>query len=131
MRPEPEDSQALEFLPLNSDIFLGVGPAGLPNLQGCHVFLKCSQVPVHPVLDGKTMAVPTRTKGGVEPHHAPGLDDEILEDLVEGLPKVDVAVGIRGSIMEQKPRASASCLPDPVIETEGLPALKPLQLALR
>jgi len=56
----------------------------------------------HRVLDGHAVVVPTRHIGGVIPAHRIRADDHILENLVEGMPHVDVAVRIGRTVVENE-----------------------------
>ena len=46
------------------------------------------------------MAVPAGDVGGVEAGHGLGLDDEVLDALVEGVAEVDGAVGVGRAVVE-------------------------------
>ncbi len=52
------------------------------------------------MLDGHAVAVPTWDIGGVLPFEGVVLDDDVFEDLVEGVAHVDVAVGEGRSIVQ-------------------------------
>jgi hypothetical protein len=46
------------------------------------------------------------TYGRVEARHALALDDDVLEDLVDRVPDVDVAIGVRGPIVQDEARTA-------------------------
>ena len=50
---------------------------------------------------GQAVAVPARHVRRVEAQHVAGLDDEVLEDLVERRADVDLAVGVRRPVVQQ------------------------------
>src|SRR5206468_12104324 len=131
MGPVAENSKSLEFLPLDLHELFGVGPAGSPDLQGPHGLLLRPQLPVDAMLDGETMAIPPGPIRGVEPHHGSRLDHEVLDNLVERLAEVDVAIGVRGAVVEKESRTSPPGLPDELIESDAFPVLQPPRLPLR
>src|SRR3712207_7076676 len=54
----------------------------------------------------RSMAVPARHVARVVAGHVPALDDHVLEDLVDGVPHVDIAVRVRRSVVQHPDRAS-------------------------
>ena len=48
------------------------------------------------------MGIPARDVGGLEPRHVLVLDDDVLENLIQGGADVDVAVGIGGAVVEDE-----------------------------
>ena len=97
--PIPQHPQALKLGPLDVDEFLGIFPAALPHLHLGQPELFGLQLLVHLVLDGQAVAVPAGHVRAVAAGHLPGLDDDVLEDLVEGVAQMDVAVGVRRAVM--------------------------------
>ena len=108
--PLAEDAEADELGPLDVDELQGVFPAFLPDLDEGHVLLFRAEELVDVDLDGQAVAIPAGDVGRDMPLHAPGLDDEILEDLVQGRAQVDMPVGIGGAVVEDE-RGPAGFLP--------------------
>ena len=98
--PSPQHPQPLEFLPLNIDELGGVIPAKHPDLGLAHPFFALPQRLIHLMLNRQTMAIPPGDIAAVETGHIRGLDDDVLEDLVQGGPDVDVSVGVRRAVVE-------------------------------
>jgi hypothetical protein len=49
------------------------------------------------------------------------LDDEVLEELVEGVAEVDVAVGVGGAVMQDIHGLAGACLANLAVEVLLLP----------
>ena len=75
-------------------------------------------------LDRQTVTVPAGHVVGIEPEHLLRLHNEVLEDLVERVPDVDVAVGVGRSIMQHELCAIACFPPQTVVEPNLFPALQ-------
>ena len=71
------------------------------------------------------------TYGRVEAGHRPRLDDEVLEDLVERGADVDVAVGVRRTVVQDEARGAPPGLTDARVEAVRLPARQHLRLGRR
>ena len=99
--PVAEDAQALEFLALDVHELGGVVPAQAAYRDRGQVLLALDlELLGHLVLDGEPMAVPARDVGGLPARHVARLDDDILEDFVERMPHVQVAVGVGRAVVE-------------------------------
>ncbi|KFB74299.1 MAG: hypothetical protein AW09_000410 [Candidatus Accumulibacter phosphatis] len=81
------------------------------------------------VLDRQAVAVPARHIGCVETGQRPGADDDVLEDLVDCVANVNVAVGVGRAIVQNEARASPRRLANPLVEFCLLPGSKPLRFA--
>src|SRR5262249_11193600 len=57
--------------------------------------------------------------------------DDVLEDLTERGPDMDVAVGIGRTVVKDEPRLAPGRLPQPAIKVQTLPSLKKFALLLR
>ena len=62
---------------------------------------------------------------GVEPSHSLGLNDEVLEALVQGVTKMDGAVGVGWPIVKQVGRPATGGLAQLAIEPHRGPAGEP------
>ena len=98
--PAAEDADAHELGALEVEVFLRVLAAGAADGDGVHLELFAAELLVDFDLDGEAVAVPAGDVGGVEAGHGLGLDDEVLEALVEGVAEVDGAVGVGRAVVE-------------------------------
>src|SRR2546429_4425356 len=74
---------------------------------------------------------PTGDIGRVEARHVLGLDDEILDQLVERSTEVNLAVGVGGAVVQDVGRASGARGADLSVEVMLLPIGEPLGLGDR
>ena len=95
-----EDADALELLALDVEILFGVLAAGVAHLERVHLQLFAAQRLIHLDFDGQAVAVPAGHVGRIEAGHGAGLDDEILEALVERVAEMDGAVGVGRAVMQ-------------------------------
>ena len=128
MVPVAQHPQALEFLALDVDELFGIGPAALANLHLGQAPAFGLQLLAHLVLDGQAVAIPARHVGAVVARHLAGLDDDILENLVEGVSQVNVAVGIGGPVVQHKLGAPLALRPDPAVQVDLGPAFQKQRL---
>ncbi len=110
--PVSENSQPLELAALNVEIPVRVGPAHASFVPVGNLVALRPQFLVHLVLDGQTVAVPARHKDTVVSRHVLGLDDDVLDDLVQGRPEVNVAVGVGRSVVKDVRGPPLGNLPD-------------------
>ena len=68
---------------------------------------------------------------GVEPGHLVGAVDGVLQHLVQRMAEMEVAVGVRRTVMEHEWRASGRAFPHAVPEVPCLPASEGRRLPLR
>ena len=128
MVPVAQHPQALEFGPLDVDELFGIGPAALADLHLGQAPAFGLQLLAHLVLDGQAVAIPARHVGAVVARHLAGLDDDILENLVEGVSQVNVAVGIGGPVVQDKLGAPLTLRPDPAVQVDLGPAFQKQRL---
>ncbi|VTR68162.1 hypothetical protein DESC_70002 [Desulfosarcina cetonica] len=128
--PLAHDAQALEFLTLDVDELLGVGPALAAHLGLGHLLLLGAQFLVHVVFDGQAVAVPARHVGGIEPGHLPGADDDILENLVQRRADMNMAVGIGRTVVQDKSRPTFGRLADALVQLGAFPGAELFGLLL-
>ena len=98
--PAAEDADALELRALQVDVLLRVLAAGVADRDGVHLELLAAELLVDLDLDGQAVAVPAGDVGRVEAGHGLGLDDEVLEALVERVAQVDGAVGVGRAVVQ-------------------------------
>jgi len=136
VHPVAEDPEALEFFALDVDEAQRVLPAapdlldGIHGLAHIHAGLIETELEVDLMLDRKAVTVPTRHVHGVVTEHRPRLDDEILQDLVERRPQVDVSVGVGRAVMENPQGPLRGGLANAGVDVHLLPLLEHLRLEL-
>ncbi len=137
--PVPDDAEPLEFLALHVEPMVGIGPAfaaerhhcgGIPEIRlllalGAVVLLL--DLP----FDRQAVAVPARHVIGIEAEHLLALGHHVLEDLVQRMPDMDVAVGVRRPVMQHEFGAAGGRLAQFLVEADLVPALEDFRLALR
>ena len=122
--------QPFELFFLNFDKFGGVFPAQLADLAFAEILFLLFQFLAHLMLDRQTVAIPSRNKGSVESLHALDLDDKILEHFVQCMAHMDVAVGIRRSVMENILGFTRRRLANPGVEVLSFPLFENLRLLM-
>ena len=76
------------------------------------------------------MAVPARHVARVEAGQLLGLDDHVLEDLVDRVADVQLAVGVRRTVVQHEQRRAAARDAQLLVDALLVPALDPARLAL-
>ena len=100
MLPVAEDAEALEFGLLDFYPLGGVLAADLADHMSGQSLLLALQFLFDLVLDGQAVAVPAGYIIGMVALHVPGLNDDVLQNLVEGVAHMDVAIGVGRAVME-------------------------------
>ena len=95
-----EDADALELVALDLEVLLGVLAAGVADLERVHLQLFAAESFIDFDFDGQAVAVPAGDVGRIEAGHGAGLDDEVLEALVEGVAEMDGAVGVGWAVVQ-------------------------------
>ena len=123
MRPVALDAEALEFLALHVEPVVGIGAALLPERDHRG---RIGQVRLRLVLgavvlfldlpfDRQAVAVPARDVVGIEAEHLLAARHHVLENLVERMPDMDVAVRVRRAVVQDEfiaalsPRRATAC----------------------
>ncbi|MNN31917.1 hypothetical protein D3C81_1456230 [compost metagenome] len=83
------------------------------------------------VLDRQAVAVPARHVGGVVAGEGLGADDDVLENLVDRVADVDVAVGVGRAVVEDELRPLGAELAQLAVQIDAVPVLEHFRLALR
>ena len=129
--PAAKAADALKLRGLQVDVLLRVGAAGIQDRGSRHLQLLAAQLLVDLDLDGQAVAVVAGDVGGVEAGHGLGLDDEVLQALVQRVAQVNGSVGVGRAVVKQVDRAAAAGLAQLFIEPERGPASQPKRLILR
>ena len=118
--PIPEHAEALELAGLDGQPMRGIGAAFGAELQDRHGVLVAAGLAVFLLdlpLDGQAVTVPPRDVEPVEAGHLAAAVDDVLQDLVERMADMEVAVGVGRAVMEDEffppPGGFADALPDP------------------
>ncbi len=89
-----------------------------------HLELFAAELLVDLDLDGQAVAVPAGDVGGVEAGHGLGLDDEVLDALVERVAEVDGTVGVGRAVVQDVLGRAGAGAADLVVEVAVLPAAR-------
>ena len=105
MVPLGQHTEALELLPLHVQIMERRGLAALSQIHGVDARSQFGEpaIPQGAQLDGQPVGVPAGNIGCVPAHHHPGLEQQVLQYLVEARADVNVAVGVGGAVVKHEP----------------------------
>ena len=127
MVPVAQHAQPLEILHLQRDLLGRVGAAAGLHLvarQVAPVFL------FDRVLDRQAVAVPAGNVRRVQPLELACLDHHVLENLVDRMPHVDLAVGVRRAVVQHELFVAAAGGAQLLVQALVIPLLDPTRLAL-
>ena len=128
--PVAEHAEALEVAALDVDLRVGVFAALLPELDRIELDPDLAPLLLDRNLDRQAVAVPARDVGRIETRHALGLDDDVLEDLVDRVAEMDRAVRIRRTVVQHELRPSARMFAQLRVQALVFPARQHRRLAL-
>ncbi len=139
MLPIADDAEPLELLALHVDPVLGIGAAlaaeGDDRLRvgevGLGLALLAIMLLLDAPLDRQAMAIPAGHVIGILARHLMRADDNVLQDLIEGVADVDVAVGVGRAVVQHELRAPLAGFAQRRIEAFARPARQNLGLLLR
>ena len=131
MRPVTHDAQPLEFLALDVYKLVGILTAAFPHGMGRKRLLLFAKLLLDLEFDRQTVAVPPGHIYGTVSLNVAGFYDNILEDLVQGMTKMQMAVGIRGAVMQTEGSGGAGCVQHGLIYPVFFPPAEHFRLALR
>src|SRR5574337_416879 len=124
VRPVAQDPEAPELFPLNVDKPGSILTTESPLLDQRYLCLLAAQVFIDLVFDREPVAIPSRDIGGVVAEHRLRLDDDVLQDLIERMTDVNVAIRIGGTVVEDPDLSISSDLAEPSIEIQRFPPLE-------
>ncbi len=126
-----EDTDALELFALQVEVFLGIFPARLADLQRVHLQLLASERFVDFNFDRQAVTVPSGHIRSVKTRHIVRFDDEILQALVERVAQMDGSVGVRRAVVQDVNGRAMPCLANFFIDMDLLPMGEHFRLVLR
>ena len=126
MVPVAQHAEALELLALRVDLRGRVRAREPLRFRGRQV-LAVRLLDLH--LDGHAVAVPAGHVRRVEAREPLALDDDVLEDLVDRVPDVDVAVRVRRPVVQHEARPAGGRRANRLVHLPLLPVAHPAGLA--
>ncbi|MNM88777.1 hypothetical protein D3C81_1010000 [compost metagenome] len=108
--PVTDHTQALEIAALDIDLLFGVLAALLAELFGIQLDADLAPLLFDRDLDRQAVAIPARHVGCIKAGQVTRLDDDVLEDLVDRVAQMDLAVGIRRAVVQHEQRAAFGVL---------------------
>ena len=110
--PLAQHAQALEVLELTPDLLLGIGPGKCLDLGRRHPF---AVLLFNLNFDRHAVAVPAWHISGIKTRHQPGLDNDVLQDLVNRMTNVNIPIRVGRTIVQHKQRPPSHKRSDPVV----------------
>src|SRR5690606_10613091 len=132
--PVAADAEPLQLLALGIDPVLGIGAAlgaELLDRDLVLVELLLAVLLLDLPLDRKAMAIPPRHVGRILAEQGLRAHDHVLQHMVQRVPDMHVAVGVRRAIVEDELLAPFARRADLPIQTLLLPAREDARLLLR
>ncbi len=128
--PIADHAQALEVAALQVDLLARVLAALLPEFDRVQLHADLAELLLDGDLDRQAVAIPARDVRCVEARQVLGLDDDVLEDLVDRMAQVDLAIGVRRAVMQHEGRAAGGMRAQLGVQALVLPARQDPRLAL-
>ena len=125
--PVAEHAQPLEILLLPLDLLHGVGAGEALRLFHRQVL---AVLLLDLALDRHAVAVPTGHIDCIEAREAARLDDDVLQNFVHRMADVDVAIGVRRTVVQDKFRPALGGGANLLVQPPLLPVLDPFRFAL-
>ena len=124
--PVTEDTEADEVLLLTLDLLGGESAAQLTHTVGGDVLA----VPLLDlVFDRQAVTIPPRDVGRVETGQRLRTNDDVLEDLVDRVADMNVAIGVGRTVVENETRAALRGRADTLVDVVLLPGGNPARFA--
>ena len=127
--PVAQHTEADEILALALHLALRVLTALLAKFRGTHLDARFAHFLLDVQFDRQAVAIPAGHVGRIEARQRAGLHDHVLQDLVHGVPDVDLAVRVGRAVMQDEGGCSAARGTDLSVDVLGLPAGQRLGLA--
>ena len=121
----------MELVPLDVPEFVRVLATLPAQVRGAHVLFLLAELLRDLVFDGQPVAIPARHVGRLHAFHGAGLDDDVLENFIERVADVNMAVGVRRAVMQHVQRLARPGFLNALIEPLLHPPGDELRLAIR
>ena len=127
--PLTHDAKADKISFLAGDLLRGVITASLAEGFVVDFHTGLTNFLLNLVLNRQTVAIPARHVGRIEAHETAGFNDHILQNLVDRVTNVNVAVGVGRAIVEDELFTPFTLLAQVGVYIKILPALEHFRLA--
>ena len=131
MIPVADYAEALEVSLLGLNLGLRVLAALLAELSGGYLAAGLSDLLLNLELNREPVAVPARDIGSIIAGERLRLEDDVLQDLVDGMPEMDIAIGVRRAVVENEALSASPCRTDCSVEILLVPGVQHSRLPLR
>ena len=129
--PVSEYTHPHEICLLGFNLLACIVAALLPELGCRYLVARLAHFLFDIEFNGQAVTVPTGDIGGIKTRQGLGLDDDVFEYLVDGMPDVELTIGVGRAVMQDKGRLALRCLAHLAIQVHLSPRLETLGLALR
>ncbi len=130
IEPVPQHAHADEIGALGIYLPGGIFPALLAKLRRAHLDPGLADLLLDIQLDRQAVAIPAGHIGRIETRQGAGLDDDVLEDLVDRMAQVQLAVGVGRAVVEDEFRAPGTGRANLLVQPHGAPLLQSLRFPL-
>ena len=131
VRPVSKHAHPHKIGLLRFDLLARIVAALLSELGCSHLVAWLAHFLFNIELNGQAVAIPARDIGSVKARQRFGLDDDVFEYLIDGMPNVELTIGVGGAVVEDKGRFTLPRFTHLAIQIHRSPSLKTLGLALR
>ena len=128
--PVAEHAHAAKTVALKVDLTLGIVTALLAERGGIDLATDLANLLLDLQFDGQAVTVPAGHVGRTQPGKQARFHDHVLEDLVDRVAHVDIAVGIRGAVVQDPQRPVGGLVLDPVVEIRFFPCFEHARFAV-
>jgi len=129
--PVAQYAQADKIRFLSGDLLGGVLTTLLTEFTVGHLVTGLADQGFDLMLDRQPVTVPPWHVGGVKAAQGPGLDDHVLDHLVDRMTDMNITVGVGRTIVEDKCLASLALFTQLTIQVDFIPARQTSRFTLR
>ena len=128
--PISKHAQPLEIRPLLIDLPACVLSVSNPEPGGVDLASWLTHLFLHLQFDRQTMTIPTRHIGCIVAIERAAFYDDVLDHLIDRVADVNIAIGVRRTIVKNEFRLPAARLADFLVQAGTLPVFLNFRLAL-